>query len=254
MFKQISKIFLGITALLAIILTILDLFNLFQPQFSFDKVVMTLLSLLAIYFVSKHYESENQTDEIISKIGTLNNISQQNITLYDDSMEIESALGAALLKANKSVCDLSWKNQISTGFDVDKRKHSHSDLEKRITKSASNVAYREIFVFNDKRRFEKLRRRINENVDGYSCKYFEDNNIPRLQFVIVDDNEVFFFASSAKSPLCSIKDPRVGKIFQAYFEELWDKAEYIKYGSRIYKEAIDKIEEKFKAHQSSGTS
>ena len=44
---------------------------------------------------------------------------------------------------------------------------------------------------------KKLEQRLKENKSGYSCKYFkDDSDIPRLQFVIIDDDEVLFFASS----------------------------------------------------------
>lgn len=247
--KQISRISLAITALFAIVFTILDLFNLYSVDFNFNKVVLLLLSLLSIYFVSQHFLNEKIQDDIVVNIDSIKKIPDNNIIFFNDSVQIEAALGAAVLRAKKSVCDLSWKNVISSGFDTKNRKKSHSNLEGNISNAASNILYREIFILNDYRRVEKLKRRLTENADGYSCKYFKrDNIIPRLQFVIVDDEQIFFFASSANSPLCLIKDSRVCNIFLTYYEELWSKATFIKDGSRIYQNEIDKIDKSIKMH------
>lgn len=246
--KYFSRITLALTAIIASTITILDVFNLYSVNFSFDKVVLLLLSLISLYFVSQHFVVEKNQEDIFSSLDTIKQIPEDKIVFFEDSVQIEAALGASVLKAKKSVCDLSWKNVISSGFDSKKRKKSHSNLEGSISNASNNILYREIFIFNDSRRFDKLKRRLEENADGYSCKYFKkDNLIPRLQFVIVDDEQLFFFASSANSPLCLIRDLRVCKIFLTYYEELWTKATFIKDGSRVFDKEIQYIEKTIKA-------
>tara|TARA_Y100001934_G_C12342247_1_gene770802 strand:- start:1599 stop:2354 length:756 start_codon:yes stop_codon:yes gene_type:complete len=247
--KHISKISFALTALVAIVLTVLNIFNLYIFDFSIEKVILILLCLLCISFVTQHFTNEKAWKNLELSVKSIKQIPENNLVFFDDSVEIESALATAVLRAKKSVCDLTWKNVISSGFDSNKRKTSHLNLETNITKAASNILYREIFIFNDPRRIRKLRRRLAENMDGYSCKFFKkDNIIPRLQFVIVDDEQIFFFASSANSPLCLIKDSRVCKVFVTYFEELWSKATFIKDGATVFQKEVDYIEKTLKKY------
>lgn len=244
--QKISQVIISIIAIIAVIVTVLDFFNLFGTSFPFDKAGLMLLSLLSIYLVTNHFHNQKSLNQLDFKVETIKRLPDSQITIYENSVKIEAALGGAILNARKSICDFSWKNRISTDFDTKTRKKSHSNLESSIKNAASHIRYREVFIFNDKRRVEKLKRRIRENIDGYSCRYFKkDSDIPRLQYVIVDDEEVFYFASSSSSPLCSIKDPRVANIFLAYFEEVWNTAIPIKEGKVIHTEVVDYIIDKF---------
>ena len=97
------------------------------------------------------------------------------------------------------------------------------------------------FVFGDGRRKEKLKRRIEENCAGYSCRYYpQPCSIPRLQFVIIDREEIIF-ASSSYPTLCAIRQAELCEIFQAYFDAIWSEAVPLKEGGNIYLDEVDKV-------------
>ena len=115
-------------------------------------------------------------------------------------------------------------------------------MDKCITEVSDRITYREIFMFNDARRIDKLNRRLAENKNGYSCRYFKENStIPRIQFVIVDDEEVFFFASASDSLLCSFQNRQLCQVFRSYYEALWSAAISIKDGPHIDQEQVAHI-------------
>jgi len=172
----------------------------------------------------------------------LKSVKNQNIKIFSDSVELETYLGKKIIDARKEVCDLSWKSKISAGFSIHKRRQSHDYYDKCVKNASEKIIFREIFIFNDSRRFQKLKKRLSEKKNGYSCRYYkEDSVIPRLQFVIIDDNEIVFFASSSNSLLCSIQSEELCMVLKPYYEEAWNNAIPIKEGSQIYQDVVDEI-------------
>jgi len=248
--KKVDLIILSIIALVAGILAILDVFNVIdiaQPYYSL--ITLFLLAMIGLHLITSHLVQDDfrkKSDELLSQI--TKGLEETDFILFDDSMEIERDLGNRMLEAKKSVCDLTWKIKISEGFSASDRQLSHEFMDKCIATASDRISYREIFIFNDSRRIEKLNRRLDENKNGYSCRYFkEDSIIPRLQFVIVDDEEVYFFASSADAILCSFRNKDLCKVFRSYYEAVWGAATVIKEGPRIEYTQVELIRKKLKS-------
>lgn len=228
---------------IGIIVEILHFFGQFEHPINFPLFIFLLLCLLGLHQVKsdgEKHEILKRSEHLLEKVS--NSLNEFQFEEFEDSMSIETKLGNNIIGARKSICDLSWKSRISEGFSTGDRQKTHSFLEDCISSASVNILYREIFVFNDPRRIQKLNRRIEENKQGYSCGYFPDDAIiPRLQFVIVDDEEVFFFASSGNSILCSFRNKNLAKVFLSYFEVLWEKSIKLKNGPNVNYSEIMKV-------------
>jgi hypothetical protein len=248
--RKIDLIILIVIAIVASTLSVLHFFEFTKiASYQFPVFTLFLLGMIGLHLIVAHFTQEDfrkDTSNLLKKLEKSANIG--DFRLFNDSMEIESYLGKRMLEAKKSICDLTWKTKISAGFSASDRQIAHSYMDKCITQTSDRIPYREIFIFNDPRRVEKLERRLSENKKGYSCKYFKnDSPIPRIQFVIVDDEEVFFFASSADSILCSFRNKELCKVFKSYYEAIWDSAITIKDGPWIDHEQVELIRKiKFK--------
>jgi hypothetical protein len=139
------------------------------------------LAVVAIHLtVSRVTDEQFQTQsmKLLEQIST--GISVGEFRMFTDAVEMEHHLAERLLSAKASVCDLSWKSRISEEFAATHRRLSHGNLDRAIAEASSRISYREIFIFSDRRRVEKMDRRLNERQDGYSCRYYkEDGRIPR---------------------------------------------------------------------------
>ena len=239
--RKIDLIILIVIALMAGTLSVIDFFDLAKiaPP-NYPLLTLFLLSMVGLHLIVSYFSQEDfrqNTSTALERIS--NGFAAEGLRIFNDSKEIESYLANRLLEAKKSVCDLTWKSTISEGFSASNRQLAHTYMDKCIAEVSDRIAYREIFIFNDPRRVEKLERRLAENKRGYSCKYFKsDTPIPRLQFVIVDEEEIFFFASSADSILCSLRNPELVKVFKSYYEAVWNAAIIIKNGPRIYDDQV----------------
>lgn len=242
-FRKIDVILLALIACIAVGLSIAHFFHLIDAPWLKDNLALftlLLLSLLGLHFIASYFSEE---DFRITSIQLLTTIAASTfgseVKPFADAAEMESYLAKRMREARQSICDLSWKAKISEGFSATNRQAAHQYMDQSITGAAGRVAYREIFIFNDIRRIEKFERRLSEQKAGYSCRYFrEDPPIPRLQFLIIDDNEVFFFASSAQSPLVSFRSPKLCAVFQAYFDSAWNAARPLKDGPRLHDKEI----------------
>ncbi|PJE96443.1 hypothetical protein CUT44_18245 [Streptomyces carminius] len=242
--KQINIVVLFVVTLTAAAVSVGDLFGLLPDNWrGVPAVTLVLIAGIGLHIGISHMSSE---DFQTTALGLLRKIEREarvpEIRVFEDSVEIENYLGKRLLEAQKSVCDLSWKKNISAGFSASGRQLSHTYMDKCIASTSDRIPYREIFVFSDPRRVEKLRRRLREKKKGYSCRYYRnDSEIPRLQFVIIDDTEVIFFASANDSPLCSVRNTEVAKVFRSYFDAAWAVAVPIKQGPVIHQQEVDSI-------------
>jgi len=232
--RRINILILSLIAIIASTLTILNFFNL-QIESNYPLITVFLLSMIGLHLIVSHFsvvDFQDKTNQALNNI--IENKETNEYVEYRDSAAIESALAKKILEARISVCDLSWKAKLSEGFSARDRQVTHNYMDKCIAEASDRISYREIFTFGDKRRIEKLERRISEKSHGYSCRYFKESiDIPRLQFVIVDNEHVFFFASSADSTLCSFKSKQLAKVLLSYYEAAWNQAIPIKEGPNI---------------------
>ena len=242
--RRVNLVVLALIALVAVALSIGDLFKLLPDNSrNYPIIILLLLAGIGLHLVTAHLSMEDFESKALSLLNRLDRSGKfPEVRVFEDSVEIENYLGKRLLEAKKSVCDLSWKQQISAGFSASSRQLAHGYMDKCIAATSGRISYREIFVFNDSRRVDKLRRRLTEKKKGYSCRHFRsDSEIPRLQFVIVDDSEVFFFASAADSILCSVKNNEIAEVFRSYFDAAWHRAVPIKEGPNVHQDEVDAI-------------
>jgi hypothetical protein len=247
--KRANIATLSLIALGAISLSVAKFFDLFSHYLStinYPLVTLTFLGLISLHLIATHLLADDARTEATNSFNALlKAVGGHSAKAFADSAQLEKYLGARILEAKSSICDTTWKVRISEEFSSAPRKNSHAYLDDCIQNAAQKLAYREIFVLNDIRRIEKLRRRLIENAGGYSCRYFrEDSQIPRLQFVLIDEDEAIFFASARSSLLCAIRSPELTKVLKSYFDEAWEKATPIKDGETIHQGEVAEIEKR----------
>jgi hypothetical protein len=162
---------------------------------------------------------------------------------FESAVHFELYLAQAIDHAQREICDLTWKDAISGSHDVKARRSSLRQYELSIAKAGNRIAYREIFIFKDKRRIEKLLRRLKEGRPGYSCRYFKvaDAHIPRLQFLLIDGTEIAFGPASASAAGLIVRNTELCNILHSYFDEAWHHALPIKDGLQVHQATVEKI-------------
>jgi hypothetical protein len=256
--RYIDAILLMGLSIASIVITVCDYFDLFQSVSVFSNpnylaILLVLLSVVGLHLGVAHMERltfhdslEGGTRRILDGFHTtatalIKGVHGANVRVFKDAGEQEHYLAQRLRDARIEICDLSWKEKLSRESALAHRIKAHRVFEAALAKAAERIPYREVYVFSDDRRRDKFRRRLDENIAGYSCRYFPDPGpVPRLQFVVIDREEVVF-ASSAYPCLCAIAQAELAQIFQSYFEAIWAAATPLKEANEVFEEEVRKV-------------
>lgn len=131
-----------------------------------------------------------------------------------------------------SIQDLTWAKSRT------KMESVHEEIEdtrisyvEDIARFSADRPYIELFIFDDnygvrQDRLEKLRYHYQRCKDGkggrYSCGYFKNADFPRLQYTLIDVNEILFTSGSVERMV--VNQPELASIFKKYFEHAWEDA------------------------------
>jgi hypothetical protein len=112
--------------------------------------------------------------------------------------------------------------------------------------SKPNTVWREILIFTNKQRFERVKQRLNTGLAGYNVVYYDkvpSESPPRLTFVIVDNEEVFFYGEKMR---LAVRHPDIVKYFSQYYEDIWKQGKPLKVTGKIEQDLLEQLESLFK--------
>lgn len=116
-----------------------------------------------------------------------------------------------------------------------------------------DVSYREIMSFSEYDRLNHVNRAksmLDKNLIGYRLRYYtfsQETMPPLLLFMVIDSEEVIIassrapFLSSEGEIQVAVKHPVIVKLFQDYFEAIWQGAKVLKEGDRVYYNELESI-------------
>jgi len=249
MINKVDVIFLFLISLFSIVIGLLDFFGLIGhiPWLNSSRIQalwLVFLSILGFHFLIRYSKSEKmkkKQDKTYDLLETLMSQCNNVITkTFNDSAELESYISRRISCAKIEILDLTWKKNWSGEEILPKRKIATRKYDDSIKKISKNVSYKEIFVFDQFGRKDKLKRRLLENNPGYSCSYYLPSDIPRIQFIIIDKKEILF-VSSFYELKATFFDDKLITIFRKFFYEAWSDAIKIKEANNIRVGELEKI-------------
>lgn len=240
--RSADNIVIAAISIAGIVIAVLDFAGV-VGKVPYSQLGLVLLGAVGLHLAILSYTTDDSSKHQTASIERmLSRLESKDTIIFANGQEIEEYLAKRIREAKFEICDLSWKHEISASFASKSRVKSHGAYEASIRTVSKLLTYREIFIFNDPRRIEKMLRRIAEAHPGYSCRYYDDNSdVPRLQFVIIDHEEVVIFAMSAHSTLCAVRNPALLGVFRPYFEEAWRKAAPLKDGTVVHHENVARV-------------
>lgn len=147
-----------------------------------------------------------------------------------DSTEQLYGVFEGFLKSGSVVYDLTWaKANSEVQSDHDELSERRFDFLEPTAEFSDSHPYKEIFIFTDghkvrKDRLAKLRFHYERAKRGegkcYSCGYFKDTLFPRLQYTLIDMNEILF--TSGSNERIRVTQENLALVFRNYFDAAWN--------------------------------
>ena len=254
---NISLITTIIMGLLAILYAAIDVLGLIDEASVLanrtDSLILFLVANIALFLISNYLDTIAKIENVTNRIGdeVLPNMQSaiedriaQSIRYtavrFDNMIDLEKFQIKEMKKAKSEILDLSWSYKVSSRHTAEKDKKLDATYEDTIDAVSKKITYKEIFMFNVEGRKEKMKKRVQEDSEAYSCAYYENSIVPQFQFVVIDRKTVIFASSRYKVPMAIVNN-EIGQLFANYYDELWEKAIKIKEGAKLNSEIYQKV-------------
>ena len=176
-----------------------------------------------------------------------------NIRRLNNAPELYGYVVKRMREAKRTIDDLTWgtaEREITPAGDAAFKKYVETIP---VVCSKKSIAYREVMSFSPYDRLKHLDRAeamLNKDIFGYRLRYYElstEGLPPLLLFMVIDSEEVIiaswgspFFHLEQEVQL-AIRQPDIVKIFQDYYNVIWQGAKILKDGDRVERDAIREI-------------
>lgn len=252
-----ESIALGATILAAMVVSLLDFLGFLEnlPWLAQRLPTLTLLivALIGTYLVIERrthierWQAQSQKgfvdleNAIANSTTTIvKSLSGVELRVFANGNEMMRYINKRLPQAKRQVLDLSWSPATSVDSGLRVAQDLNAQYDRLVDRVAQQIPFREVFMFNRFGREEKLRRRLAQSSAGYTCGFYEPVNVPLLQFMIIDNEEVILLSDQLESRV-AIKSPPVVGLFKEYYNDIWAAATKIKDETGVKQDVVTKL-------------
>jgi hypothetical protein len=262
--KPISKwlsgfeiLLLGATAIISALVALLDFLGVLDgiPWLAnrIPTLILLVIGMAAAYLVverrdylenmqaNTEHRIDNLEHAILNSTRTIvDSLEGVEFQKFDTRNELLNYVIKRIAKAHSRIDDLSWSPAISLTHELDVNQRLDKKYAEQVSLASKKISYREVFIFNRPGRIETLEKRLQENSPGYSCAYYQPTEVPLIQFMIID-NEEMIILSDQFPHYYTIRHPDLIKLYSDYYEEIWRKATVLKLGTKVMHEEVEKV-------------
>lgn len=222
-----------LTALFAIVLTVASrvpfLKALLGLESNLPDAVVVFASMILIFLYFFRREMKDDSGKLLELL------QGPEFRVFTSSEEQVLYIASKINSATQSICDVSWIDYWGAHRTSPQRESADRAYSDAVKNFSAHKPYREIYVFdaiptpNRERRVAQLRERAQDKNNGYYCAYLPQPNLPRLQFIIIDDEVVLHgFDGESTDVRCSVRHPEFARLYRAYYTRLWRAAVILK--------------------------
>lgn len=262
--EKIEQFVFMATAVLSILISILDMFGMLEGISFFANRIPTItlltVGLATGYLIlerrSKLDRIEKLVDEGFDKM--LLSLGGGSVKVLADPQELYDYVAQRVKEAKSSFDTLIWGEVFSMKRTESQRRSFQKYLDNiRATTSRREIRGREVMTFpNDEIGAERLERAVElgaKSTYGYQVRYYDinhQNTPPLIQMMIIDSQEVILGSHRGKRlPIegevyIAIRHPEVVRFSQDYYDAVWQGGIVLKdAGHEIDNRLLQKIKQ-----------
>jgi hypothetical protein len=257
--KRLQTIIAATVAIVAVIISVLDLTGAFDSvSWLKSRVpVLTLLvvSAVAAYLISEQFAaSRTQADVLSSVMQKVESVSGLEVTVFNGRAEFWRYAARRIRDCKETIDDFTWGPAPASAMsaeDVAAYKVYRQAIQSVSTGRGEhkNKIFREIMSFPDGKRIPRARVLMDPKYPNYHLRYYDydhSGSPSLLQYYVFDKTEVVIssrWPSSASLNNCfmSFKSPALGVAMSHYFEVAWSQAIVLKDTNTIDNDRLEAI-------------
>jgi hypothetical protein len=249
---------LSALAAISIIIASLDLIGLLDAS-NWLAQRIPALTLLGIGFVAGYLilERRGTLDQIAisleqhhqeilqtvtsSSSRTIRSLKGVEARTFNDGASFISYFAERTRQAHR-VDDISWGTPVPPSSAREKEVYDSYYQVIAEVASKPDVIWREVVMFIQKSRFDRIKPLLLAGIPGYSAAYYDavsKEAPPRMTFAIVDGEEVFLASYGLR---VAVRHPDIVEYFSQYYEDIWKNGNTLKIGSQVDMEAVRRLE------------
>lgn len=263
---RIEQVVLVAMASLSIIVSLLDLLGVLDslPWLVGRTPALTLLVVGFIigYLVLERRSKLDRLEDLLSEgiERTIRSFDGVAVKRFKDRREQFGYIVYRIRQAKEKVCDLSWgptglfEALIRTGSD----RQVFDDYLKAIEQicTEDKIEYRDVMIFPNLGRLNRAEVILSKKPFSYHLRYydlFNEQGPPRLIFMVIDSEEVILvsyrrpYLPVEEEIRLAVKHPDIVRLFQDYYNTIWQGAKVIKEGTRFEKNVLKEIRQQLEA-------
>jgi hypothetical protein len=217
----------------AIVVTIAKAFpfvkNYVPAEWGLTDGIVALLAIVVLATVHVRKDLKADTTRILEKL------EGPEFRRFATSEEQIFHIARQINKAEDSICDVTWVDYLGPERSSPVRESAQRALDDAVIAFSAHKPYREIFIFDGipdvarQNRLKTLKKRTEALESGYYCAFMKPNSMPRLQFMVIDDEVMLRgFEMDVGDVRCSIRDKDFARLFRAYYARLWRASTVLK--------------------------
>lgn len=188
-------------------------------------------------------------------------IHQTQKRIFANVTEMDNYYAERIKEAKHEILSLMWQDDSDDRVDHVRFTPDRRERQTGISDSVcsfcedKNKVYKELFTFSFPKWYDFMKDRVERCGTNYECRYYNNfkkpvnKRFPKLQFRIIDNEEVVFSSRGYGSHLCAIKDKNLAGIMKTYFEIAWKNAIRIAPAQdEVMKKTFAEIENGIKGH------
>lgn len=254
--ERIEQVILGLVATLSIIISVLHWLDWLPPDaFHIPSLTLLALGLIAGYLVVERRVKVDDVKHLVAG-GTeriIRSLDGVAVRRFATVQEVYEYMVKRMQEAESTIDDLTFgfKDPPATPTTKKARERYLETIVRVCSQRKRTISYREVMSFPPLTHVTRAESMLRQNLPAYRLRYYEftQKHLPALlSFMVIDSSEVILafyrapYLPSEREILLAVKHPDIVKLFQDYYDAIWQGAKILKEADKAELALLQEIE------------
>ena len=224
------------------------------------QITLILVSLFILYSARRPLDPRHLSEGIMRELldelpDELRSLQGTSMLTFEKPEDLYRYVAMKVRDADYTVDDITWGSRSAYRSEAEMQAYNTYLAAMKQACQKPTVIYREVSSLSDLHYYQRAKDLIDLGTLSYSLGYYDIANIgiPLVSYIIVDGREVngWFYRdpgghAQAREVYVRISHPVLVRLFQDYFQTLWEESTKIKEYDKVNYQLLEEIGERLK--------